>query len=52
MGKFLENNVLAMGMYGKNFDYFTIKGVIESLFEHIGITFMLGERRRSFFIIG
>lgn len=48
-GKILENNVLAMGMYGKNFDYFTIKGVIESLFEHIGITFMLEREGEVFY---
>lgn len=48
-GNISENNVLALGMYGKNFDYFTLKGVIESLFEHIGITFMLEREAEVFY---
>lgn len=47
--KILENNVLTVGMYGKNFDYFTIKGVVEALFKYIGITFMLEREVETFY---
>lgn len=48
-GNILENNVLTIGMYGKKFDYFTLKGVVEALFKHIGITFMLEREGETFY---
>lgn len=44
-----ENNVLIIGMYSKNFDYFSIKSVVESLFESLGINFMLERETESFY---
>lgn len=45
----VEGNVLTFGMYGKSFDYFSIKSVIESLFESLGINFMLERETESFY---
>lgn len=44
-----ENNVLTIGMYGKDFDYFSIKGVVESLFEMLGISFTLERENEKFY---
>lgn len=44
-----ENNVLVIGMYGKGFDYFSIKSVVECMFESLGITFMLEREMESFY---
>ncbi len=44
-----ENNVLTIGMYGKDNDYFSIKGIIESLFEVLGISFMLERETKNFY---
>lgn len=44
-----ENNILTIGMYGKDKDYFSIKGVIESLFEVLGISFMLEREIKNFY---
>lgn len=44
-----ENNILTLGMHGENFDYFSMKGIIESFFEALGITFMLERETESFY---
>ena len=44
-----EKNVLAIGMYGKNFDYFSIKGVVESLFEVLKLDFILEREKEKFY---
>ena len=44
-----ENNILTLGMYGKDFDYFSMKGIIESVFEVLGINFMLERETESFY---
>lgn len=46
---FIESNILTIGMYGKSFDYFSIKSVIESLFESLGINFMLEREKEKFY---
>lgn len=48
-GSITESNVLTIGMYGKDYDYFTLKGAVESLFECIGITFMLERENEVFY---
>lgn len=44
-----ENNVLTIGMYGKDVDYFNLKGAIEALFEVFGINLMLERENESFY---
>lgn len=44
-----ESNVLTIGMYGDDVDYFTLKGVIEALFRSLSITFMLERETESFY---
>lgn len=33
-----ENNVITIGMYGKEVDYFVLKGVVENILDRLGIT--------------
>ncbi len=44
-----ENNILSIGMYGKSVDYFSIKGVVESLFEKFGVVFLLEREDEKFY---
>ena len=48
-GSMCENNVLTIGMYGKDVDYFSIKGIIESLFKVLGINFLLEREKEKFY---
>ena len=32
-----EENIVCIGMYGKAYDFFTLKGIVESLFDQLGI---------------
>lgn len=45
----IENNILTIGMYGTNCDYFVLKGIIDTLFESLGITFILERENEEFF---
>lgn len=48
-GNIYENSVLTLGMYGKDVDYFSIKGIIESLFENLGINFLLERENQKYY---
>lgn len=44
-----ENNILTIGMYGKEVDYFYLKGIIEALFRVFRINLMLERENECFY---
>ena len=48
-GMICENNTLVVGMYGKEYDYYSLKGVIEAIFSNLGISFLLERAKESFY---